>query len=141
MNMFVAFIPCYDLARFMEPRNWERGLPVFLVVYLVLTISLALLTWFVEWEYLGILTFAILIALAVGGEILVANSDDLSRNAGWLIAALVSFGLAFAFWFPSRTGGILCKPDSFWQGHAAWHLLGAFAALFIFVYLASETVA
>lgn len=140
MNMFVAFLPCYAVARVVAPQNWQKGLPLFLVLYLVITIALALLTWFIEWESFGILTFAILIGLAVGGEVLVGASSHVSRDIGWLIAGSVSFGAAFLFWFPSRTGGPWCRPDSLWQGHAAWHLLGAVAAVFIFVYLASETV-
>jgi predicted membrane channel-forming protein YqfA (hemolysin III family) len=140
MNMFVAFIPSYDLARVVKPRDWEAGLPIFLIVYLVLTISLALLTRFVEWESFGIATFIGLIVLAVAGELLVAFSDDLSRKGVWLIVGLVIFALAAGFWAASKTGGPLCRPDSVWQGHAAWHVLSAIASLFIFMYLASETV-
>jgi len=48
------------------------------------------------------------------------------------------FGLAFALWVPSLSGGPLCDPHSALQGHAAWHLLDALAAGSLFLYFASE---
>jgi len=66
----------------------------------------------------------------------------LRQQRGWLVAAGISFGLAFAIWLPSRRlDGALCDPDSLLQGHAAWHLLCALSTLFIFLYYRSERAA
>ena len=56
----------------------------------------------------------------------------------WAVAALALFLAAFAVWIPSRSGGALCDPDSWIQGHAVWHLLCAAAAGCLFVYFLSE---
>jgi hypothetical protein len=56
----------------------------------------------------------------------------------WGAAALVLFLAAFAIWIPSLSGGALCDPDSWVQGHAIWHLLCAAAAGCLFLYFLSE---
>ncbi|TFV60328.1 hypothetical protein E4P42_05130 [Mycobacterium sp. PS03-16] len=45
----------------------------------------------------------------------------------WLAAAGV-FALALAAYAVGRTGSPLCRPDSLWQYHGAWHVLSALAA-------------
>ncbi len=42
-------------------------------------------------------------------------------------AALVALLLGFAAFAVSRTGGPLCAPDSWLQGHGVWHVMGAIA--------------
>jgi hypothetical protein len=42
-------------------------------------------------------------------------------------AGVVALAVGAACWWLGRTGGPLCDPDSPLQGHAAWHLLTAFA--------------
>jgi hypothetical protein len=61
---------------------------------------------------------------------------DLRSVAG----ATALFLLAFAIWIPSRTGGPLCAPDSFVQGHALWHLLCAGSVWLLYSYLRSESL-
>lgn len=135
MNMFVAFFIAYDVMRATQAPLW-----VFLVIYLVLVVGLGILTWFVEWGPLGIVTFLGLIVLATVGEVLVANADHLRREVTWLIIGLVHFGVAFLFWFFSRTGKPMCKPHSLGQGHAVWHILSALATVYFYLYLHSEKV-
>lgn len=36
-------------------------------------------------------------------------------------------GVGILIWFSSRSGGVLCDPNSVIQGHAAWHILAASA--------------
>lgn len=50
------------------------------------------------------------------------NVPWLVASAGLLVAARVIFSL-------SRTGSVLCQPDSLLQGHAAWHVLIALAVV------------
>jgi hypothetical protein len=66
--------------------------------------------------------------LVAAGEVAVARRRP--RGAG--VAATYRAGVAAlavgaACWWLGRTGGPLCDPDSPLQGHAAWHLLTAFA--------------
>ncbi|MGV0836535.1 hypothetical protein [Mycolicibacterium thermoresistibile] len=49
------------------------------------------------------------------------------RRRVWAGAAAV-FALALAAYAAGRTGSPLCRPDSLWQFHGAWHLLSAIAA-------------
>jgi predicted membrane channel-forming protein YqfA (hemolysin III family) len=46
----------------------------------------------------------------------------------WLVAAGV-FALGLAAYAAGRTGSPLCRPDSLWQYHGAWHVLTALAAV------------
>lgn len=41
--------------------------------------------------------------------------------------AIVTGAVAFGIYWLSRRGGPLCDPDSWLQGHAAWHVLAAVA--------------
>lgn len=50
------------------------------------------------------------------------------RTLSWTQpAALVALLLGFAAFAVSRTGGPLCAPDSWLQGHGVWHVMGAIA--------------
>jgi hypothetical protein len=63
---------------------------------------------------------------------------DLRRDGRLLALGGAFFAVAFAIWLPSRSGGALCVPGSWLQGHAAWHVLCALAAGSLFLYLRSE---
>ena len=54
------------------------------------------------------------------------------------MAPLVSWVFAYFSWVDPTHGW--CDPDSWLQGHAAWHLLGAVAAYFLFRLYESEHV-
>jgi len=49
------------------------------------------------------------------------------RWSTWAIAAGV-FALGLAAYAAGHTGSPLCRPDSLWQYHGAWHVLSATAA-------------
>jgi len=53
-------------------------------------------------------------------------------------AGFASYIIATIIWEPSRTGGPLCSPDSPFQGHAAWHFLGAIAMWCFYNYFRTE---
>ncbi|MEO3759269.1 hypothetical protein ABGB19_13405 [Mycobacterium sp. B14F4] len=46
----------------------------------------------------------------------------------WAPAAVI-FVLGLAAYAAGRSGSPLCRPDSLWQFHGAWHILSAAAAL------------
>lgn len=45
------------------------------------------------------------------------------RSERWLLAAVLTFALAFSTFVRAQTGGPWCVVDSWFQGHAAWHVL------------------
>ncbi|WP_238886644.1 hypothetical protein [Mycobacterium sp. IDR2000157661] len=48
--------------------------------------------------------------------------------SGWLMPATI-FGVGLVAYVAGRSGSPLCRPDSLWQFHGAWHVLSAVAAL------------
>jgi hypothetical protein len=57
-------------------------------------------------------------------------SDIALHRAGtvlnsWYVVSLVAIAAAVAMFLLGRTGAPLCDPDSLFQGHGVWHLLGA----------------
>jgi hypothetical protein len=49
------------------------------------------------------------------------------RRSAWITAAGV-FAVGLGAYAAGRTGSPLCRPDSLWQYHGAWHILSAAAA-------------
>ena len=56
-----------------------------------------------------------------------ARSGRRQRRPVWAAAAGV-FALGLAAYAAGRSGSPLCRPDSLWQYHGAWHVLSAAAA-------------
>jgi hypothetical protein len=135
MNVFISFWLVYEI-----DRMTGMGIGGFIAVYLILNIIAALLVHpkIIPWDPMGILVFGILIGGTVVMEFVLGLAIHLPRNYWLLIPVIVTFGAALGIWFPSKTNGPACKPDSFWQGHSLWHLLCALATVFIFIYLGSE---
>jgi hypothetical protein len=56
-----------------------------------------------------------------------ARSGRRQRRSVWAAAAGL-FALGLAAYAAGRSGSPLCRPDSLWQYHGAWHVLSAAAA-------------
>ncbi len=56
-----------------------------------------------------------------------ARSARRQRRSTWMTAAGI-FALGLAAYVAGRSGSPLCRPDSLWQYHGAWHVLSATAA-------------
>ena len=56
-----------------------------------------------------------------------ARSGRRHWRSVWAVAAGV-FALGLAAYAAGRSGSPLCRPDSIWQYHGAWHVLSAAAA-------------
>ena len=78
--------------------------------------------------------FSGLVALLLAVECLPA-ARPLDRR--FLAAALALFLAAFGIWNLDQRK-IVCSPESWFQGHAAWHLLCAAALGMLFAYYRSE---
>lgn len=77
-------------------------------------------------HFAGNLAFAVLLLVALAGELVLSRRPDVDLPLGWGIAAVVAMLVAFVIWVASQHG--LCDPHSLLQGHAVWHLLNALAA-------------
>ena len=141
MVLWTAFLIVYVFA---------RGIPMpdslTVIVYLTIVVSSGVIIWFVEGsgKYIfglmvgvwGVLEIIILIVQATGSSVMGLHRTEW----GWLILAAASFGLAIFIWLRSKDGQPWCYPNSWAQGHAAWHLLSAVSAFSIFLYLRSEVM-
>ncbi|MEY2884688.1 MAG: hypothetical protein RL490_2412 [Pseudomonadota bacterium] len=82
--------------------------------------------------------FAVLLVIAIAVEWWLARPRRPDGQPRLLLLGLGANALAFAIWIADQTG-TLCDPGSPWQGHAAWHLLGAVAVACSYAYYRSET--
>lgn len=81
--------------------------------------------------------FAVILVIAIIVELVFARPLRPQVRTGYYVAGLVANIVAFTIWNLDQRGQ-LCSPDSLMQGHAIWHLLGAVALWFAFLYYRSE---
>lgn len=81
--------------------------------------------------------FAVILLAAIVLELVFARPLRPQVRTGYYVAGLVANIVAFTIWNLDQRGQ-LCAPDSLLQGHAIWHLLGAVALWFAFLYYRSE---
>jgi len=83
--------------------------------------------------------FAVVLLAAIILELVFARPRRSQVRTGYYVAGLIANIVAFTIWNLDQNGQ-LCAPDSLLQGHAVWHLLGAAALWFAFLYYRSERV-
>lgn len=81
--------------------------------------------------------FAIILLAAIALELVFARTLRHQVRTGFYAAGLIANIVAFTIWNLDQRGQ-LCSPASPVQGHAVWHLLGAVALWFAFLYYRSE---
>ena len=81
--------------------------------------------------------FAVVLVVAIILELVFARPRRPQVRTGYYVAGLIVNITAFTIWNLDQRGQ-LCSPDSLLQGHAVWHLLGAVALWFAFLYYRSE---
>jgi hypothetical protein len=79
------------------------------------------------------IVFALLILAVLYVEILIRRKTALASATKnlWIAAGIMA--VAFVIWILDYTG-VLCQPDSWFQGHAVWHILGAVAAWYLLLH-------
>jgi hypothetical protein len=77
--------------------------------------------------------FGLLIAAVIAVEMVSMRRARSNPPATHLRTAIAVMALAFAIWILDYTK-IVCDPNSWLQGHAIWHMLGAVAAWFLFLH-------
>jgi hypothetical protein len=133
MYLWAAFPIAYGAS-----RAFELSRRSFLALYGALSLALVAALWAPPGTTEPV--FALLLAGVVAAQLTARRlRPELSWQPRWLVASGLLFGAGFALWVPSRQStGALCHPDSWLQGHAAWHLLCACAAAAIWAYFRSE---
>jgi hypothetical protein len=87
-------------------------------------------------HYSGNLAFGLLLAAAAVLETRIWRRGETATEFRHGVLSLAAMLVAFAIWLLTNAGW--CDPDSVLQGHAAWHLLCAVAAYWLFRLYASE---
>lgn len=87
-------------------------------------------------HYAGNLAFGVLLVAAVVLETRLWRRGETVIAFRHGVVALAAMLVAFTIWLLSNAGW--CDPTSIWQGHAAWHLLCAVAAYWLFRLYESE---
>jgi len=99
--------------------------------YLAMNALLAMLLYWVP--VVRRVVFALLIVAVLFVEILIRRKSGHSSATRHLWIAAAIMGFAFIIWTLDFTR-VLCSPESWIQGHAIWHVLGAVAAWYLFRY-------
>ena len=81
--------------------------------------------------------FAVVLLLALLTEAVVWRKLRPAREYRWLWAGLLTFAAAYLIWSLDNSGA-WCDPDSWLQGHAVWHVLGAVAVACLWRWYVSE---
>jgi dihydroceramidase len=81
--------------------------------------------------------FGIVLAVAIVAELYFARPRRQGVNIAWFWYGFLANAIAFGIWTLDNTL-TLCAPHSLLQGHAIWHLLGAVAVIFTYLYYRSE---
>ncbi len=87
-------------------------------------------------NYAGNFVFGVLLLVAVVLETRLWRRGETTITFAHGAVALAAMLVAFTIWLLSTHGW--CDPESLWQGHAAWHLLCAVSAYWLFRLYESE---
>jgi Ceramidase len=130
MYLVATFGLVYALGRW---RNWpqSRSIGVFAATAKALVITLFL------WPETRRWMFAVVMILALLIEIGFARHKRPGVQLRLLLMGIAANALAFGIWILDQTKR-LCAPDSLFQGHAIWHLLGAVSVWMTYCYYRSE---
>ncbi len=133
MYLLSAFVLVYAL------QSW-RGLSnaASLALYVAACAVLIALLWLMPETRRWLFAIVLLVAIVV--ELVLARPRRLGVRAALFGYGLLANIVAFAIWVLDNTQ-TLCAPDSLAQGHAIWHLLGAVAVYFNYLYYRSERLA
>lgn len=82
--------------------------------------------------------FGLLIVAVFFVEILIRRRNGVGSASRHLWIAATIMGIAFVIWMLDYTRTV-CRPESWIQGHAVWHVLGAVAAWYLFRYYDEST--
>ena len=157
MYLFGGFMFAYGLTRLLgyffpaipqhdQIEYWALFLPAFVIAFFV---PLCVNVYLMQKLETADKTTMIMLFLVPPGVILLLVTALMSPHdgRGWVrfLLALGCFGIAFLVWGLSHTGRALChpgwpifSPESWFQGHALWHIFSAGGVLFVYWFLYYE---
>jgi hypothetical protein len=139
VGQFFDVMGMYLIASFIILYNHSRLSPLtgrsFVIYYLLINFILAVIL--IQYPALRRYIFGFMILAALVPEYRLRSKKTVMINSRFLQAAWGTLFLAFVIWTLDITK-ILCHPTSWLQGHALWHLLGAIAGGFLYLYFRSE---
>ena len=132
MYLIASFIMLYNISRLktLSGKN-------FVIAYLLVNALLAFLL--INYPTLRRYIFGLIIFATLLPEYRLRQTRTLLINNFFIKAAWGTLILAFVIWTLDITK-IICNPTGWLQGHAFWHLLGAVAGGFLYLYYRSENV-
>lgn len=136
MYLIAAFLVAFAAVRLFRFRTAYLAL-IFAVV-------LALQLWVSQQHgragnvSIGNAAFGLCVVTTIAFEVLIVALHRVRAKVAWGAASVAAVTTAFVIWNLSLTGKPLCVPDSWLQGHAAWHLLDALAVYCLFRYYVSQ---
>lgn len=130
MYLLATFIVLYNVAR-LTTLNEKTFAGSYLLFNLILAYFL------LNFPLYRRVIFAGLIATGLLTEYVLRKRRRIEINGVFLTAAVTTLFVAFVIWALDYMR-IACDPESWLQGHAVWHILGAAAAGLLFLYYRSE---
>lgn len=124
---FLSTVWLLAVVNIAEVRSWQRPVEWGIVMAGITAFSVAIL---IGPGITNIFTLLVTVAL-IASDVQLERSGGIARP--WWVAALVAMTSAIVLFLLGRTGGLLCDPDSAFQGHGLWHALSAAALAFYFV--------
>lgn len=139
VGQFFDVMGMYLIASFIILYNHSRLLPLsgkhFVMAYFLINTILAVIL--IQLPALRRYIFGLMILATLVPEYCLRAQKAVVINNRFLQAAWGTLLLAFIIWVLDLTK-IFCNPNSWLQGHALWHLLGAVAGGFLYLYYRSE---
>jgi len=132
MYLIASFIMVHNISR-LKALNGKN----FVIAYVFINAPLAFLL--IKYPALRRYIFGAIIFATLFPEYRLRKTRMLLINNFFLNAAWGTLILAFIIW-TLDINKIFCNPNSWLQGHALWHLLGAAAGGFLYLYYRSENV-
>lgn len=130
MYLFVSFYIVYNLSRLYQLKEYT-------IYILFILINAVLLYFLILHPELRRYIFAIALLTALFLEILLRKKKNIKIKNRYIFYGFFIMLFSFIIWILD-TLRIICSPQSFFQLHSIWHIGGAIAAAFLYLYFRSE---
>ena len=133
-DLIPIFILCKTTSLILLKKNKD----IFLKIS-ILTIIYTYILWN-NYKYKRILTIIPIIAVVLIGYYTTKKLNKEKYDINLFYKSVKILVLSVIIWYYSRTGEILCNPNSIIQGHAIWHILTSVSIWYMYFYLFSNRI-